>query len=166
MRVDRQLKRELMEMVDNAFADDPLAGRKGVASTVLSEMESYRPDLFDRAQDISLEHFVEALVGEYVRRSRSRLRSDIIAGQVTPESKLPAYEVIKAVKLTIPVGKNYETKPALMCTRDEIQSARMYYAEQKRALSQREHYCAALDDAMSEAELLPGQTVRDLYRAA
>lgn len=165
MNVDRSLKREIMEMVHGAFASDPLAARKEVCERVMNEMEN-RPELMERAQDVSVFHMLETITGEYVRRTRSRIRDAIESGQEDAEmGGPPPYEAISKIRLTIPVGGGkYEDKPALMCDYADIRAARLYYSEQREAASNREEYCAALEQAMKDAELSPHQTVRDLYR--
>lgn len=166
MNVDRALKKEIMEMVHGAFASDPLAARKEVCERVIAEMEN-RPELMERAQDVSVFHMLETLTGEYVRRTRSRIRDAVKSGQAdTGADGPPPYEAISKIRLTIPVGGGrYEDKPALMCDYADIRAARLYYSEQREAATNREEYCASLEQAMRDAELLPHQTVAELYAA-
>lgn len=167
--MNRSVKRELMEIVDNAFAEDPMAARKTVAEVVLKELD-FRPELLERAQEDSLPSYVEGIVGEYIRRSRARIRSEVLRGQASSDdlrSGLPAYEVVSKCLLTIPVGSNeYETKPALTCTLAELDAARMYYAEQKESAGVRERFCVSISAVMRSVNLGPEDTVSEVYRAA
>jgi hypothetical protein len=47
----------------------------------------------------------------------------------------------------------------------ESRVAKLVYENEKQAIDNREQYCAALERAMRDAGLVPGQTVRDLYAA-
>jgi len=132
----------------------------------MAEMEAFRPELMERAQEVSLEHMLESIVGEWVRRTRARIKDDVLSGQSDTTVDAPPYEVVSKIRLTIPFGNGeYEDKPALLCTRTEVAAARSYYARQKRAIDKRESYCATLEEAMREADLGPAATVRDLYAA-
>lgn len=167
MKVDRAMKREIMEMVHNTFASDPLASRKDVCQAVMREMDLDRPDLMQRAEQVSVEHMLETIVGEYVRRSRARIKDSVISGQTDAGADgPPPYEAIAKVMLTIPTsGGEFETKPALLCDREDIRAARLYYAEQRESIDKRERYCAAIEQVMDEREFSPYQTVRELYAA-
>lgn len=167
MKVDRSMKREIMEIVHNAFASNPLASRKEVCQTVMREMDVDRPDLMERAQEVSVEHMLETIVGEYVRRSRARIRDSVLSGQTdTGADGPPPYEVIAKVMLTIPTSNGeFETKPALLCDREDIRAARLYYAEQRESIDKRERYCAAIEEVMDQRDFSPEQTVRELYAA-
>lgn len=165
MKLDKTFKSELMEMIDGAFSADPLATRKEVRGRVIGEMD-HRPDTLEQAQDVSLEYMVEAVIGEYVRRTRSRIKGTILSGQTDSGAAPPPYEAVSKIRLTIPFGNGeFEDKPALLCTIAEVAAARSYYARQKRAIDKREQYCADLEAAMKDAELLPHQTVAELYAA-
>lgn len=167
MQLDRSMKREIMEMVDNAYSEDPMATRKEVCERVLRDMEDSRSELLERVQEVSTEHMLEIIVGEYVRRTRDRIRKGIVAGQPNMGADgPPPYEAISKIRLTIPLGNGeYEDKLALLCSRTEVAAARSYYSRQKRAIDKREKYCADLERAMRDAELGPSQTVASLYAA-
>lgn len=166
MKVDRSMKREIMEMVSNAFTEDPMALRIDVAERVMREMES-RPDLMERVQEVSLFHMLETITGEYVRRTRSRIKEAIESGQSdTGLDGPPPYEAISKVRLTIPVGGGkFEDKPALACDVSEVRAAKNYYADQKLAMDTRRSYCAALEQAMREEGLDHGEPAARLYAA-
>jgi hypothetical protein len=132
VKIDRSLKREIVEMVHDAFSSDPLTDRRSVC--------------------------------ERVMRTRARIKGGILSGQADMGAEgPPPYEVVNRVRLTIPVGNGeYEDKPALLCSLEEIRSARLYYSEQKRAIDKREKYCAAIERAMLDQNV---ERVRDLYAA-
>ncbi len=165
--MDRSIKREIVEMVHNAFSSDPLTDRRSVCERVMREMQG-RPELMERAQQVSVFHMLETITGEYVRRTRARIKGGILSGQANIGAEgPPPYEVVNRVRLTIPVGNGeYEDKPALLCSLEEIRAARLYYSEQKRAIDKREKYCAAIQVAMLDRGLSEGQIVADLYKAA
>lgn len=167
MQVDRTMKREIMEMVSNTYAEDPMASRKEVCERVLREMDGNRPDLLERVQEVSVEHMLEVIVGEYVRRTRDRIRNGVMSGQSNMGADgPPPYEAVSKIRLTIPLGNGeYEDKLALLCSRTEIAAARSYYSRQRRAIDKREKYCADLERAMKDAHLSPEQTVASLYAA-
>jgi hypothetical protein len=160
------MKREIMEMVSNAYAVDPMAERKDVCQAVAKELES-RPDLMERVREVSVFHMLETVVGEYVRRTRSRIKNAIEGGQEDAGMDAPPpYEAIAKVRLTIPVGNGrYEDKPALMCDFVDVRAARDYYAKQRDAIDTRHAYCMALEKAMRNAGLDHGETVARLYAA-
>lgn len=166
MNVERSLKAQIMEMIHSEFVSNPLAARKEVCERVIAELED-RDELMEKAQNVSVFHLLETLTGEYVRRTRSRIRTAMQNGQEDIGADgPPPYEAVAKIRLTIPTGGGrFEDKPALMCDYADIRAARQYYSEQREAATNREGYCAALEKAMRDAELLPGQTVRDLYAA-
>lgn len=165
MKLDRTMKREIMEMVSNVYSANPLAERKDVCESVARELEE-RPELLERAQEVSIFHMLETIVGEYVRRTRGRIRKAIESGQEDAGLDKPPYEAIANVRLTIPLSNGkYEDKPALMCDFADVRAARDYYAKQREAIDTRHAYCEALEKAMRDAGLDHGETVARLYAA-
>lgn len=166
MKWDRQIKREIMEKIDERYQEQPRSTREEVARYLYDNMPMH---LFEWVARVAMFCTLEGLVSEYIRRTRKRMKGDLLNGQETDllMGSPPSREALEGLILTVPIGGGkFDDIPVLECTQEEVRAARFYYLEQGESMYQRAGFLSAIEESRIWDGLPKHATVRDLYEAA
>ena len=174
MSIDPSIKRIVQRIAKEAEAMFVGAGgaidKKALSEHALDAVEQRHPDLLPVVEREAPLWMVEEIVREMYRKTHARMKGEVEAeegGGEEAEPRMPSYEKVKGIRLSVPKGQgSYETKALLDCALWELDVVDQDYGTRADTMLQHQGFVRALNVQARLRGFEPTDTVRKLYGVA
>lgn len=171
MAMEQNIKRLVLRMAREAESRfrDKNGGidKDALTAFVLDEFERTHEDALSVLEQEGARFFVWEAIRELFRNTRSVMGSGVEEDKDDPlQPTLPSLEMVKDIKLTVPVESGHDTKDLVGCMLWELDAVSRDYERRAETMLQHRKFVRALASHMRRRGFSETDTVRKLYKVA
>ena len=175
MSIDPAMKRVVQRIAKTDEARfvgaDGAIDKRALSEYVLDALEDRHPDVLPMVEREAPLWMVEEIIREMYRKTHGRMKAELKGMDqdeaADAESRLPSFETVKDIKLSVPKGNGvYETKALPDCALWELDIVDQDYGTRADTMLQHQQFVRALNSQARLRGFEPTATVRRLYGVA